>query len=257
MWFRWLVMASVVSGCSASIPIEAAPRAPVAKPSRIETPRAIALEDASGSESSEASESGSEAPLAEIDMPSACANPDASICTPPESFTRELCKSKHPDLALALFGKQTPFTRAYLRLNTQAWYAGARLTAPADLRLDEEVLILADRTQTGGFSVGGGSFDVLRWDGQCVSLMADEVSLKRPAAPTVAPIVWRRLLDDTQAALRAAPRIELALTRSRERCKDDRGAPECVEANEGLSLTIAGWVRSGGDVPEPRLVMSR
>src|SRR5690606_20916278 len=60
-------------------------------------------------------------------LPTACAAPDAAICTPPAEFVARLCKNAQPDVALSLFKKGTPFTRAWVRQPMEAWYAsGAR-----------------------------------------------------------------------------------------------------------------------------------
>src|ERR1700756_5758434 len=52
---------------------------------------------------------------AETGLPSKCADASAPVCTPSGDFVDRLCNKPHQDIALWLFGKDTPFTRLYLR----------------------------------------------------------------------------------------------------------------------------------------------
>jgi len=125
-----------------------------------------------------------------LEIPTECATSGAKVCTPPTAFVAKLCQWRSPDVALSMFRKGTPWTRAYMGRRTEAWYMGARHSAPVQMTVGEEVIVLAARGGgTGGVQVSGsGSYDVYRWDGQCASVMADEVRLRRPPAPTAAPI---------------------------------------------------------------------
>ena len=89
-----------------------------------------------------------------------------------------------PDVAQSLFVKGSPWTRAYLRLNVDAWYTGSR-SSKVTLKLDEEVVVLHHTNPAGGIIVNGagGPFDVMRLDGTCATLTGEEVTLKRPRAP--------------------------------------------------------------------------
>ena len=195
-----------------------------------------------------------EAPAA-LEIPTECATSGAKVCTPPTSFVDKLCQSKSPDVALAMFRKSTPWTRAYLVRSMDAWYMGARRTSPVKMVLDEEVLVVASRSGgSSGIQVSGsGSYDVYRWDGRCVSVMEDEVSLRRPRAPESAPIVWTSLNDATRQALLDDRAIKSRSERQRDRCSSDSSAPRCTEATAALVHLIADYVRRGGKLPDARL----
>jgi len=179
----------------------------------------------------------------------------AKICTPPEHFVQKLCRSKSVDFALSMFRRSTPWTRAYLRRNTEAWYTASRLTSPVQLVLDEEVIVIASRAGgSSGIQVSGsGSYDVYRWDGKCVSVMADEVSLRRPPIPESAPISWKALSEPTREALLHDRGIKFRLGLQRDRCSDDGSSPACEDATSELARLIADYVRRGGKLPDPRL----
>jgi hypothetical protein len=100
---------------------------------------------------------------------------------------------------------------------------------------------------------GSGSYDVYRWDGQCVSVMADEVHLRRPPAPASAPIVWQSLSEATHQALLEDRGIKLRHEQQLDRCSKDSGAHRCTEATTALVRAIADYVRKGGKLPAPRL----
>lgn len=174
-------MAFVAVGCAA----EPAPRpvAPAAKPEPVVAP-----------------------PPERYELPTSCAKAGA-ICTPPADFVAKLCKSGAPDVALTLFKKGMPWTRAWVRQEMEAWYASGGRTRPRALRYGEEVIIVADRSEAVQMT-GAGSYDVYRWDGSCVSLMSDELTLAPPTQTDVAPIEWKHLHERTQEALARDQRIQ-------------------------------------------------
>ena len=138
---------------------------------------------------------------------------------------------------------------------TDAWYMGARHSAPVQMVVGEEVIVLAARGGgTGGVQVSGsGSYDVYRWDGQCASVMADEVRLRRPPAPTAATIVWQSLSEATRTALLDDHAIKLGLDKQQDRCQSDSSAPPCAKMTAALTRVIANYVRKGGKLPPARL----
>jgi len=193
---------------------------------------------------------------AELEIPTACATSGAKICTPPASFVDKLCQLKSPDLALTMFRQSAPWTRAYMGRRTEAWYMGARHSAPVQMAMDEEVIVLARRGGgSGGIQVSGsGSYDVYRWDGQCASVTADEVSLHRPPAPGSAPIVWQSLTEGTRQALLDDRGIKLRRDQQQDRCSKDDAAHRCTDATAALTRAIADYVRKGGKLPAARLI---
>jgi hypothetical protein len=183
-------------------------------------------------------------------IPESCAA-KAEICALPAGFARALCKRRSADVALAMFKSSSPWTRAYVRRATDAWYTENRLAAPARLELDEEVIIIQSRAgASGGVQIEGmGNYDVYRWDGTCASLMSDEVTFEKPPAPRAATIAWTHLGDDVRQALLRDRAIVRGADLQRNRCRDDRRGAPCATATSALSDRVAAFVRGGGDVP--------
>jgi hypothetical protein len=157
-------------------------------------------------------------------------------------------------MALTLFRKGTPWTRAYVRRDMEAWYVSGRPSSPKHLLYGEEVIIVANRAAPTGAAqiVGSGTYDVYRWDGTCVSVMADEVAVRPVGFIEFARISWKRLDDGIRQALEQNEEIAFLSSRRRKACGSN-GAPEdCETAIDDLSRFIADYVRRGGEVPLPR-----
>jgi hypothetical protein len=188
-----------------------------------------------------------------LSVPTKCSE-DGSVCTPDSEFVDELCKKRQPNVALTLFHKGTPWTRTYVRVrDMEAWLVGGRRTSPAKLKLFEEVIIVDDRSAAeGGVKVSGaGSFDVVRWDGSCVSVMSDEVNTRRPGAPEVATIPWKRLSPTIRKALKKDKRIAYREEKKREHCKGNKFSSRCKAAEHQLAQMVAAFIREGGSAPLP------
>jgi hypothetical protein len=192
-------------------------------------------------------------------IPTACAPSDnAKLCLPDQAFVEKLCQGVWPDIALTLFRKNSPWTRGYSTRVVQAWNAsGGAMSTSAKLAAHEELILLKERANAGGIVVGGASsgFDALRWDGTCVSLSGDEVTMRRPGEPKFAPIPWRKLAEKTQTALLSDPRIKQSFDKRRKECQGDgvaiAGATPCDRAEASLSWGIVWFIRGGGAIPEP------
>lgn len=246
-----LLVALGVGACSS------APPPPPPTPTEAPTAAGPAVSSqAPADEATESTEaSPSEATPESLEMPTACAGGD-EICTPPESFAKQLCLRSIPDLAFAMFKKDTPWTRAYARFPVKAWYAGGGHTAPAELLRNEELIIVASRTsgrKGGPRVVGAGSYDVYRWDGSCVSVQSDEVTTQRLGMVQVAPIPWRDLRDAARDALLEDKGIAFRNKMRRQLCKGAQESTGCKNNRVAMSLLIAEFVRGGGDVPIPEL----
>jgi hypothetical protein len=253
--FALVVGVSALVGCGATAPIASSPKG--SEPAVTEPAAVAPIAHSAESVAVEAAPQNAaqaEEPAA-LEIPTECATPDAKICTPPTSFVAKLCQTKSPDVALSMFRKSTPWTRAYLRRDMDAWYTGTRLSSPVKLVLDEEVIVVASRSgSSSGIQVSGsGSYDVYRWDGRCVSLMADEVSLRRPRLPESAPIAWNSLAEATRQALLDNREIKSRSTRQHDRCSENSSAPRCTEATAALVHLIAEYVRKGGKLPDTTL----
>ncbi|RLB51750.1 MAG: hypothetical protein DRI90_22705 [Deltaproteobacteria bacterium] len=241
----WLVWLPLLSCASADRPAETPPPAGLNEtviPQDIEpvsTPTPMASEPV-------------EQPMS---LPQTCADQSAEMCVPPPDFIGRLCATRHPNVALAMFKKDTPWTRAYVRVREmEAWYVPAGRSRPLTLKFAEEVLIIADRSaRPEGMKVSGsGSYDVYRWDGSCVSVMSDEVSLRPPGTPDVAIITWRHLDDGIRDALMEHRKIQFRNDLRLKSCKENTAAKQCQRALRGLSRMVADFVRRGtGELPLP------
>jgi hypothetical protein len=246
------VLGLFVVACGGSTPDAAAP-----------DPEASAKAD--GSEKSESSaessgdESKSDGPAASSsDVPTACANKGGGTCLPPKAFVQKLCAASFPGVALYLFANSSPWMRVYLRGKTKAWNAsGGASDNSSFLEFDEEVLVLVERkANLGGMQVSGAgaSYDALRWDGSCVTLSSEEVSLDKPPSPKSAKVEWRFLDDNVQEALRQESKVNEAYLARRKECggaSSGEVSMKCVKADQKLSDEIILYLRGGGKLPVP------
>jgi hypothetical protein len=210
-------------------------------------------EPASGSGDGAASTGAADSKSAAV--PTQCAK-SGSVCSPPVSFVKRLCNGNYPSIAVYMFGNKV-WTKGYLTRRTQAWNAAGGASDNSWLEFDEEVLVLLERAaDTGGMQVSGagGGYEALRWDGSCVTLAKEEVTLSRPPSPKAAKVEWRYLDDNVQEALRADGKINDAFLERRKECKGATSGEvslKCVKADAKLSNAVVDFVRSGGTVPEP------
>jgi hypothetical protein len=222
---------AVKSNAEPATALSAAPvAAPVAEPS---------------TEPPVASASAAVAPAPPAQIPTACADPAASICAPPSDFVDRLCARPRQEATLALFAKAMPFTRLYLRgkLDELAW--------------DEEVLVLRfHAAPKNGIVVGSGAgtYDVLRWDGSCSKAVEAEIlSRNPPPKRRTAHVKWDRLGDEMQAALiNQSEAVKRACTKRGKECKgamsgDVSGA--CERADAELVQAVVDYVSGGGTLP--------
>jgi hypothetical protein len=168
-----------------------------------------------------------------------------------------MCNAGSPSLALYLFGNSFGYTRGYLTRKTQAWNAAGGASDNSFLEFDEEVLLLVERGgDAGGMQVSGagGGYEALRWNGLCVTLAKEEVTLDKPPAPKTAKVEWRFLDDNVQAALREDSTINAAVTKRRQECKGAVSGDvslTCVKADDRLTQVLVDYLRKGGKVPVP------
>ena len=180
-------------------------------------------------------------------VPMACADPAAAVCVPPGAFVERLCEKAHQDYALALFSRDSPFTRLYLRGKMD------------ELVMDEEVLALRFRApQKGGIVVGSGngSYDVLRWDGTCsTGVEAEMLSRSRPPQSKTATVRWHRIAERVQDALIASS--DAVKKAHAKRGKECQGAmsgdvsASCERADKALVAAIVDYVRTHEEIAIP------
>ncbi len=154
-------------------------------------------------------------------------------CFPDERYRGWLCDESAPGTAVPLFGKGTPWVRAYVTRDLESWDPTRPHAQKTHLGLDEEVIVLRANKPKGDVMVvgatnaqGWASVDAVRADGQCVSLMADEITTKRPMAPKHAPLAWEKVDDRTRSAWLALPDVKKRV---------DAMAKACVGAGQGCA----------------------
>ena len=211
-------------------------------------------EPAEGSEEPTEEESGDEAIAA---LPTECkATPTEGICVPPKRFVDKLCNNVYPNIALAMFVKGSPWTRGFLTRDTKAWNASGGAANDGMLKFDEEVLVLRYRPPPkGGIQItGAGGYDVLRWDGSCVTLAMEEMTTKRPPRLRHAPVVWRTIQTGMRDALKTSDKVKQLYRDQRKECKGvTMGAvsKKCEKLTLKLAAAIVDHVRNGGAVATP------
>jgi len=232
-----------VAACGAAQTSPPAQPAPVAPPS----------EPAATPEPSSEPKSSAAEP---ITVPTSCVK-SGRFCLPEQKFSKRMCNAGSPSLALYLFGNSFGYTRGYLTRKTQAWNAAGGASDNSFLEFDEEVLLLVERGgDAGGMQVSGagGGYEALRWNGLCVTLAKEEVTLDKPPAPKTAKVEWRFLDDNVQAALREDSTINAAVTKRRQECKGAVSGDvslTCVKADDRLTQVLVDYLRKGGKVPVP------
>ncbi|HEY4119218.1 MAG TPA: hypothetical protein VGM56_15230 [Byssovorax sp.] len=236
-----LVLSAGAFGCGGADP-------PVAVPAV--TAEAAAPPDASAASAKPEGPSGA--------LPTACDDTKDGACLPEAAFVKRLCATFHPEVALAMFAKGTPWTRGYLRGAVDAWNASGGLSSADKLAFDEEVIVVRRRSAGHGpihVSGAGGGYDVLRWDGSCASLTDGELTLKAPPTkPKAAKIPWRNLEASMKSALSSDEKIGKAVADRRKECTGEASGdvtPKCAKADEVVSGVIVDYVRAGGAVPAP------
>lgn len=240
----WSLGLSLVAcgGAQAAPPAEPAPAAPTAQEKSAEPAPDAAAKPSAAAEP--------------VSVPTGCVK-SGRLCMPDQKFSKRMCNSGSPSLALYLFGNGFGFTRGYLTRKTQAWNAAGGASDNSFLEFDEEVLLLVERGgDASGMQVSGagGGYEALRWNGLCVTLAKEEVTLDKPPSPKAAKVEWRFLDDNVQAALREDSTINAAVSKRRQECKGAVSGDVsmgCVKADDKLTQVLVDYLRKGGKVPVP------
>ncbi len=176
------------------------------------------------------------------------------LCVPDHETAKRICGATSPDLALALFHPKTPFSRAYLTRDTEAWNAAGGAQSKGKLSFDEEVLVVQKREASGIIVGQGGGVDVLRWDGSCASLQGEEITSRRPPKAKAATVSWREIGGATRDALLKDEKVQAAYEKRRKECKGvvtGVVSLTCVRADAALSTALVEAVRGGLAAPLP------
>jgi hypothetical protein len=190
-------------------------------------------------------------------IPDECAK-KTDVCLPPESFVKWLCQESSANVALHMFKKDTPWTRGYLTRKTNAWNASGGASDNMQLEFDEEVIILRHRAAgKDGIQVSGasGGYDALRWDGACVTLAKEELTLRLPPIPKAARVEWKWLDEGIRESLRSSAKVDAAFKLRRKECQGATMGTvslNCVKADTKLSNVIVEYVKNGGDLALPK-----
>ena len=242
----WLAASFVILGCGGSkTPAESADSEAASEGGK----------EATDAKPASASADEKTAEAASAGVPTQCAK-SGGTCTPPVKFVKKLCNGNYPSIAVFMFSNKT-WTKGYLTRRTQAWNAAGGASDNSWLEFDEEVLVLHERaTDAGGMQVSGagGGYEALRWDGSCVTLAKEEVTLDRPPSPKTAKVEWRFLDDNVQEALRKDKKVDDAFLERRKECKGATSGDvslKCVKADTKLTNVVVDFVRGGGEIPQP------
>jgi hypothetical protein len=154
-----------------------------------------------------------------------------------------------------MFRSGTPWTRFYMRTGLNA-VNGWGPTIAEDLVFAEEVIPINYRGQSKMFHVEGslGTFDVLRWNGSCVTLDLAEITNKRPSTPKHSRVNWKEISEDMQDALLEDSMVERVYQSRRKECKGasiGRVTAECERLDKELMKVIASYVREAKKLPPP------
>ena len=190
-------------------------------------------------------------------LPDGCGG-DSGACVMPNAFVRRLCSGANPDLAIYFFAGGSPWRRAYVAVREAAPFNGlSGPTSDEKLVFDEELLVVSEKkVDTGGMQVSGAgaSFDVLRWDGTCATVSAEEVRFQAPPKPKHAVVPWRALADATQNALLEDEKVGKIAAERRKECKGatmGTVSDKCEKADRKLNDLVVEAVRGGKKVPQP------
>jgi hypothetical protein len=176
---------------------------------------------------------------------------------PPTKWAERLCQQGvYQDLALYMFRAGTPWTRFYMRTGLNA-VNGWGPTVSEDLVSQEEVIPINFRRQSDSFQVEGseGTYDVLRWNGSCVTLDVGEVTRIEPDRPRHSRVEWKALSEDMQQALLQDDEVGSVFHARRRECKGasiGRVTKDCEVLDKKLVDVIARYVRRARELPEPR-----
>jgi hypothetical protein len=107
----------------------------------------------------------------------------------------------------------------------------------------------------GEISVGDtAGYDLLRWNGSCVTMHDGEFSTKAPRRREHARVEWRWLGDEVRTALQSDYNVKEAFVARRKECKGatiGQVSKKCVQRDQSLVSAIVDYVRAGGELPAP------
>jgi hypothetical protein len=188
-------------------------------------------------------------------IPSKCLERKGA-CLPPIRWAERLCGEVYEDLALYMFRKGTPYTRYYMKTGLNA-VNGWGPTIDENLVTGEEVLVINHRLRKDTVLVEGslGTYDVLRWNGSCVTLDVNQVSKHAPRKKRRARIDWRSIDQGYQDLIMKDPGVAEAYEVRRKACRGasvGRMGADCLAKDGEFLDAVADFVRHESDLPEPK-----
>lgn len=190
-------------------------------------------------------------------MPEKCGSKRRQ-CMPDNRWVAALCEGVYQEEALYMFRKGSPWKRLYLRDNVEAVNATGGSWVPGTVRHGEEVIALRYREVDDEFQLeagGGGTYDVLRWNGSCATVDEDLLSTRSPRRMRHPRVEWRWLGDEMRSALREDEKVNLAYRARRNECKAatmGRVTAKCERLDGELIDKIVRHVRQRKSLPRPQ-----
>jgi hypothetical protein len=180
-------------------------------------------------------------------------------CLPPVAWVRKLCDGVHPDVALYLFRAGTPWQRLYMRARAKPYNASGGVSLLGEsLEYGEELIALHRHDGRGDFQIGDSEgYDVLRWNGSCVTIHDGEYSTTPPRRKGHSRVEWRYLSDDLQRALSSDPGVTATVRERRRHCQGatfGMVSKACVDFDGKLVDEIVRYVRTCTSLPQPSSV---
>jgi hypothetical protein len=193
----------------------------------------------------------------ESGVPSRCVT-RKNACMPPIQWAEKVCGDVYPDLALYMFQDGSPWTRFYMKIGLNA-VNGWGPTVGENLQQREEVLVINHRLTKDALEVEGslGTYDVLRWNGSCVTLDVNEVTKRTPNPIEVPRIDFRALSEPMADALLRSDDVSDVHNERRKECKGatiGRVTKRCEDLDKELGRVLADYVRDTDDLPVPNFL---
>ena len=234
----FVLFAAAAVGCSAGTPrvafaVNESAIAKVAEPAAL-TP------DPPASAPPPSADAKPEAPARELDDVLATCEPDGKKCVLAPNDAADVCKAMNPSAALHVFANNKKLRVAFLTRDMETWSTTQARSAKSHARFDEEVLVLAKRKAKRSVVVQGSAvtYEVLRWDGSCASLMGDELTFRRAPRP-VRPLQVARLQLPVRAKLVGDMRIQAALDKAETTCHGGDTTVACDVARRAFGDAVA------------------
>jgi hypothetical protein len=220
-------------------------------------PRPVASRGADKARLTRDLDSASEQTAPKARLPELCTG-EGKDCYPPDDFVRLLCQRKYPGVALKLFDKSAPWQHGWVTVkDTAAFNSYGGPSAATRLEFLEEFIVLRLRQSKYREMVADMpvSYDILRFDGTCATLAADEFMTRKPVLPPrYAPLVWSQIDPAIRRDLSQDAMIERARINQTEACHGSLltgGQVACRDATLKLARAIVNAVKSGLALPVP------